>query len=653
MGRALLPPASGVAAVDRRTALGGPLSVQHGGAVPAVTALPDSLRTGLETLSGESLADVRVHRNSAEPARLSALAFTRGSSIHVAPGQDRHVPHEAWHVVQQKQRRVGTTRRLGGVAINDSPRLEAEADVFGRRAEALGRISSEPPSPFAPPAARPSDTGVVQRRVYVGPAAGATRLTQQTRGHPVDGWITDATRRHFVDQQELTDFAQGATETIGSVTGSPRAVDNGTWVRLDPARTLVLGENHTRTTMTQIVRATGTRRFKYEGYNELPAGAAHEFQSTTQANVAATGDLQNEMGMPAADVTDHGLEHMFAKVVYPLGLTKRLIHDPPGWPARAGNGRAPYALGERMAFYLGFGLRIAQDLHNRPVPLAPLAGSGLALAQAWAADTPLFAAILTEIDNEDHIGTILQAHAADVGVLEAMITVMVDFLRDRYVADEAPTVAETAQIDAVQGQFHAPAPVYNQLRQGANAWREQYILRKVNEALAGNFLLVGMGDRHRRNLTPALDALALDHAFMDTYLADGRATMQQVVNNSHAEPAPAPPPRSGCNCYLTTACVTARGLPDDCEELRVLRVFRDSYLAALPNGPALIERYYKVSPAIVAAIDRRPDRLEVYDNLYEVIRSCVDAILVGDDHVAYGAYRTMVDHLGRSLGLPT
>lgn len=28
-------------------------------------------------------------------------------------------------------------------------------------------------------------------------------------------------------------------------------------------------------------------------------------------------------------------------------------------------------------------------------------------------------------------------------------------------------------------------------------------------------------------------------------------------------------------CYLTSACVNAKGLPDDCEELTVLRNFRD------------------------------------------------------------------------------
>ena len=97
--------------------------------------LPEGLRTVMEAMSGFSLADVVVHRNSAEPARLGAAAFARGSQIHVAPGQERHLPHEAWHVVQQKQGRVRPTFTTAkGSKINGDPTLEREADALGARA---------------------------------------------------------------------------------------------------------------------------------------------------------------------------------------------------------------------------------------------------------------------------------------------------------------------------------------------------------------------------------------------------------------------------------------------------------------------------------------------------------------------------------------
>lgn len=98
------------------------------------TGLPNQLKSGIEALSDVSLDDVNVHYNSSKPAQLQALAYTQGSDIHVAPGQEQHLAHEAWHVVQQKQGRVQPTTQLQDVAINDDFGLEREADVMGDKA---------------------------------------------------------------------------------------------------------------------------------------------------------------------------------------------------------------------------------------------------------------------------------------------------------------------------------------------------------------------------------------------------------------------------------------------------------------------------------------------------------------------------------------
>ncbi|GFE50676.1 hypothetical protein So717_24290 [Roseobacter cerasinus] len=98
--------------------------------------LPADLRSGVESLSGMDMSDVRVHYNSSAPAQFQAHAYAQGSDIHLAPGQEKHLPHEAWHTVQQKQGRVQPTRQLAGsgAAINDNVALEREADVMGARA---------------------------------------------------------------------------------------------------------------------------------------------------------------------------------------------------------------------------------------------------------------------------------------------------------------------------------------------------------------------------------------------------------------------------------------------------------------------------------------------------------------------------------------
>jgi len=102
---------------------------------PNNTGLPDNLKSGIENLSGMSMDGVKVHYNSSQPAQLNALAYAQGTDIHVAPGQEKHLPHEAWHVVQQAQGRVRPTMQMKDrVPINDDAGLEREADLMGGKA---------------------------------------------------------------------------------------------------------------------------------------------------------------------------------------------------------------------------------------------------------------------------------------------------------------------------------------------------------------------------------------------------------------------------------------------------------------------------------------------------------------------------------------
>lgn len=96
--------------------------------------LPGNIRAGIESLSGFNMENVTVHYNSLKPSRLKAHAYTKGTEIHMAPGQEKHLPHEAWHVVQQMQGRVSPTRRIAGELVNDSGALEREADLMGAKA---------------------------------------------------------------------------------------------------------------------------------------------------------------------------------------------------------------------------------------------------------------------------------------------------------------------------------------------------------------------------------------------------------------------------------------------------------------------------------------------------------------------------------------
>ncbi len=98
------------------------------------TGLPDSLKSGMENLSGKNLDHVKVHYNSSKPDAVQAHAYAQGSNIHVGPGQEQHLPHELGHVIQQMEGRVKPTTTVGDTPVNDNPGLENEATLMGQRA---------------------------------------------------------------------------------------------------------------------------------------------------------------------------------------------------------------------------------------------------------------------------------------------------------------------------------------------------------------------------------------------------------------------------------------------------------------------------------------------------------------------------------------
>lgn len=99
--------------------------------------MPRNLQSGIEQLSGTDLSGVKVHYNSSAPEKVGAHAYAQGSDIHLASGQEHHLPHEAWHVVQQKQGRVKPTVEIADMPVNDDPGLEHEADVMGAKASQM------------------------------------------------------------------------------------------------------------------------------------------------------------------------------------------------------------------------------------------------------------------------------------------------------------------------------------------------------------------------------------------------------------------------------------------------------------------------------------------------------------------------------------
>ena len=167
------------------------------------TGLPDNLKAGIESLSGLSMDDVKVHYDSAKPARLNAHAYAQGTDIHVAPGQTKHVPHEAWHVVQQKQGRVKPTLQMKGkININDNAGLEKEADVWGEKAMQLRA--------YAPQTHAMRNTGA-------GAVAQQTPVVQRTLDHAIAAGARFG--QHFTTKEEIIAYLTAQPEPAMDVEG--------------------------------------------------------------------------------------------------------------------------------------------------------------------------------------------------------------------------------------------------------------------------------------------------------------------------------------------------------------------------------------------------------------------------------------------------
>lgn len=103
-------------------------------------------------------------------------------------------------------------------------------------------------------------------------------------------------------------------------------------------------------------------------------------------------------------------------------------------------------------------------------------------------------------------------------------------------------------------------------------------------------------------------------------------------------------------CFVTTACVEAMGLPDDCRELTVLRRYRDEWLVRQPGGQALVEAYYDRSPALVDAIAARADARDRFRSLYADVRTAVELVEQSRPEEAREAYVRMVRGLEAEYG---
>lgn len=99
-------------------------------------------------------------------------------------------------------------------------------------------------------------------------------------------------------------------------------------------------------------------------------------------------------------------------------------------------------------------------------------------------------------------------------------------------------------------------------------------------------------------------------------------------------------------CFITTAVCRGHNLPDDCEELQVLRRFRDEYMQESAEGRILVQEYYEIAPKLVSEINSRPNSTDVYSFIRKAyIAPAVNAAKSGQNADAQLIYTELVRFL--------
>ena len=105
-------------------------------------------------------------------------------------------------------------------------------------------------------------------------------------------------------------------------------------------------------------------------------------------------------------------------------------------------------------------------------------------------------------------------------------------------------------------------------------------------------------------------------------------------------------------CFVTTAVCEAEGKPDDCAELTTFRSFRDQWMARTEAGRDLIEEYYELAPAVVAAMRWGDDESARCAQLRrDYLTPCYEALQRGDNEACLERYVQMMQKLRKRYGI--
>ncbi len=147
------------------------------------------------------------------------------------------------------------------------------------------------------------------------------------------------------------------------------------------------------------------------------------------------------------------------------------------------------------------------------------------------------------------------------------------------------------------------------------------------------------------------EAIVSKHQVYHGGVLPGVVSKTETTTSRSLRPVKSIKVEESSNCIITTACTEALGFDDKCEELRILRNFRDKYLTKTHNGRRAVEIYYRIAPELLAILEGDPERDKLLRKIFRnYIRTSVSLIKKGKNKEAARIYVNLLAYLIKWCG---
>lgn len=487
------------------------------------TGLFRNVKAGIEHGSGHHPAP-DADLNTPGPKNPGVEAMAKSNHIDAASSREEHIPRLA----QPIKAKAKPTQQMKAFDKDDAP--------------------------LSPPI-RSHQASVIQCKVYMGVG---NQIKEKTLFDDLPiydkKWLDDDVERHFESLQELMAFQNHETDHIGWLTAEKL------WIRLHPGNLCVIGEDHLKTKVRDIVSAVRTKRFMDEAYGDIPDFQKPHFKGLMKHDLAFRKDIESKMNLPLEDDFDHHLEDLFRQihagliaVLSKCTLEDELTLEDADEIERIHRDKTlemdeeleeRYDLGMMLADIFGQGLKIANDVSmmDRQHP-ATAALPEKELAKMWRQRRGEWTEILRKIDNHYCIQILIRDAPQ---AMQSMTRLLLDYLLYNYEVQFFPlhrmqlpdlkllgkSLSLKNKIEN-EDDFIKVDENFKEMNKAIDRFRELYMLERIKYAQAKNYILVGMGEIHLKNLTPQLAQLGLRPELMDSFLA--RQRREQEVRKRQSQ----------------------------------------------------------------------------------------------------------------------